>query len=168
MAIVEQYLAPEEAAFRTGLAFPQMVRVEGTNQPVTGLAFDGAGTTSEYAFWKFSPFKYGSGNLSVDVIWYAASGTSGTVDWAAGVACITPNTDTEDVQSAGFGSSPLATGTHLGTTARRLHKTTITITDTDSMAAGDECWLRLARNPSTDSITADVIVTSVRLSYSDT
>ena len=170
MATIRQYLAPEEATIRSTTGFPQFVRNDGTNFGVTGLAYDGAGTNQEIAYWKFEPAGYGSGDLTVDLVWYAASGTSGSVDWAAAVAAITPNTDTEDVLTAAFGNAPAVTANHLGTTARRLHKTTVTITtsDLDSMAAGDECWLKVMRNPITDTLTADAIITSVRLSYSDT
>ncbi|MFC7591040.1 hypothetical protein ACFQYP_50650 [Nonomuraea antimicrobica] len=82
MATVYQYLPPEEAALRTAAGFPQFVINQGTTFPVTGLAFDGAGTAQEYAYWKFTPFGYAAGaDVTVEIIWYAVSGTSGTVNW---------------------------------------------------------------------------------------
>ncbi|MEV0306521.1 hypothetical protein [Nonomuraea fuscirosea] len=169
MGTLYQYLPPEEAALRTAAGFPQFVINQGTAFPVTGLAFDGAGTSQEYAYWKFTPFGYAaSGDVSVELIWYPVSGTSGTVNWGAAIAAITPSVDTEDVETATFGGMPTVTTNHLGTTARRLHRSVLTITSLDGMAVGDECWLRVMRNPAADTLTADVILTSVRISYPDT
>ncbi|GAA3721690.1 hypothetical protein GCM10022224_103910 [Nonomuraea antimicrobica] len=169
MATVYQYLPPEEAALRTAAGFPQFVINQGTTFPVTGLAFDGAGTAQEYAYWKFTPFGYAAGaDVTVEIIWYAVSGTSGTVNWGAAIAAITPSADTEDVETAGFAGMPTVTTSHLGTTARRLHRSVITVTDQDGMAVGDECWLRVMRNPAVDTLTADAILTSARISYPDT
>lgn len=170
MGTVEQYFAPEEASFLPAAGYPQFVKNNGNTFAVTGLAYDGAGTSVEEAAWKFNPSRYGSGNLTVDVIWYADSGTTGAVIWGASIAAITPNVDTQDVETKSFAASGSVTVSHLGTTAQRLHKATITISGLDSIAAGDEVWLRLFRTPggAGDTMAVDAIVTSVRLSYSDT
>lgn len=165
MATVAIYLTPENASVRSNQGFAQYVRFNGSDFAPSGLAFDGAGSTNEHAYWKFSPFRYISGNVVVGIRWYAESGTSGTVDWAAGVAAITPDTDTQDVETKTFPSVIGETDTHLGTTARRLHQCDITLSNVDNMAAGDEVWLRILRAPSTDTLTADAILTSVVISY---
>ncbi|MET8866518.1 hypothetical protein ABZW11_26570 [Nonomuraea sp. NPDC004580] len=169
MGTIQQYLQPEEAVTLSS-NFARYQRADGSSFPVTGLAFTGSGTTPQEAVWKFTPLGYGSGNVTMDVIWYAASGTSGSVAWTGCVAAITPNTDTQDVQTKTFGSAALQITNHLGTTARRLHKTTLSLSSShiDSMAAGDECWLQVLRPPDLDTLAADAILTSVRLSYSDT
>jgi hypothetical protein len=169
MATIPLYLAPEEAAYLAS-AFPQFVRNQGTNYPVTGLAFDG--TTAERAYWKFNPALYGSGSITVDVLWYADSGTTGAVVWEAALAAITPNTDTTDIETKALATAAQVADSHLGTTAQRLHLATITLSGAslDSVAVGDECWLRISRLPADagDTMTAiDAILTSVRLSYSD-
>lgn len=172
MATVEQYFAPEEASFLAAAGFPQYLNTPGSAFGLTGLAFDG-GSTIEEAAWKFNPIKYGSGAITVDIIWYAASGTTGAVIWNAGLAAITPGVDTQDPVTKTFATGGSVTTSHLGTTARRLHKSTITISGAglDNIAAGDEAWLRVFRIPSSGGDTMDnidAIITSVRISYSDT
>ena len=169
MATIYQTLAPEEAQFMS-TAFPQFLRTLGTNYPVTGLAYDA--TTDEAAFFKFSAFSYGSGNLTLDIYWYADTGTSANVVWESQIAAITADTDTQDVETDGLASLNFVQDTHLGTTGQRLHKATITISNLDSLAAGDVVWLRLARDANstsaTDDMTGDAIVVLAVISYSDT
>jgi hypothetical protein len=169
MATVSQYLAPEEAAFGSS-AFPQYIKTYGTNYPVTGLAFDA--TTAETAYWKFQPINYGSGNITCDCVWYADTSTTSThgVTWQAAIAAISPGVDLTNVETKAIATAQQAS-TDLGSTdAQKLIKTTITISNLDSIAAGDEVWLRIGRLPSdgSDDLTGDAILTSVRLAYSDT
>jgi hypothetical protein len=164
---VEQYLTPEEAALSTG-AWPRYVRNYGTAFTVTGLAYS---ETTEVAFWKFSPAGYTSGNITCDVIWYADTSTTAAhgVVWQVALAAITPGVDTQNVETKAFTTSQTGT-TDLGSTnAQKLMKTTITISNLDSIAAGDEAWLSLTRLPgnASDDLSGNAIVTSVRLSYSD-
>lgn len=168
MATVRLYLAPEEASFLAS-SFPQFVKNNGTNFPVTGLAFDAS--TAENAFWKFDPIGYGSGNITCDVIWYADTSTTSThgVTWQVAIAAITPGTDTQNVETKAFATAQQAS-TDLGSAdAQKLMKTTVTISNLDSVAAGDEVWLRLTRlvSDANDDLTGDAIVTSIRLTYSD-
>ncbi|WP_171074089.1 hypothetical protein [Nonomuraea basaltis] len=172
MAIVELYFAPEEPSFLPAAGYPQYLNTPGSTFGLTGLAYDGVGASVEEAAWKFNPAKYGSGAITVDIIWYGLGATSGAVVWGAGLAAITPNTDTQDPTTKTFAASGSVTTSHLGTTAKRLHKSTITLSGAslDSIAAGDEAWLRVFRTPGAagDTLAADAVVTSVRLSYSDT
>jgi len=167
MATVRQYLAPEEAAFQTS-AFPAFLRTAGTNFPVTGLAYDAAGT--ETAYFKFQPTGYGSGSITCLIEWYADTASSGDVRWEVALAAVTPNTDTQDVETKAFATAHAFTDSHLGTTAQRLHEISQAISNLDSAAAGDECWLRVSRlgGDGADTMTGDAILTSVRLEYSDT
>ena len=169
MATVAQYLAPEEAASGAS-AFPQYIKSSGTNFPVTGLAYDA--TAAETAYWKFQPINYGSGNITCDVIWYADTSTTSThgVTWQVAIAAITPGTDTTNVETKAFATAQSAS-TDLGSTnAQKLMKTTITISNLDSIAAVDEVWLSVNRlvSDANDDLTGDAILTSVRLAYSDT
>lgn len=167
MGTIYQYLQPEEAV-TLSTNFAQYVKADGTNIPISGLAYDPVAATAEQAMWKFTPVGYGSGPLAVDIVWYAATATSGDVDWGASVAAITPNVDTQDPTTKTWPSTPLVSDTHLGTTGKRLHLVTVSVSNVDSMAAGDECWLRVIRSSATDTMTGDAILTSVRISYSDT
>ena len=62
MATVKHTFLPEEVQFLATL-FPAYSKVNGTNFPVSGLAFDAA--ADEFAYWKFKAQNYGSGNLGI-------------------------------------------------------------------------------------------------------
>ena len=167
MATVSIPLHPEEAQFLAS-AFPAFYVVRGTNFPVPGLAFDAA--SDEAAHWKFYADSYGSGNLTVTVFWYADTATSGDVIWGAQLACITPNTDSQDIETDGLATANTVTDSHIGTTGQRLHSAAITVSNLDSIAAGDYVNLRLYRDADAggDTMAGDAIVTMVVVSYSDT
>ena len=169
MATVFHHFSPEEAQFLSA-NFPAFVRNAGTNFPVTGLAFDG-GSSDELAYFKFFATNYGAGNLTLRIDWYADTASSGNVVWGARLAAITPNTDSQDVETKAFASAQTQQDTHLGTTGQRLHTVDLTISNLDSIANGDACWLEVYRDASdttNDTMTGDAIITGLRLSYSDT
>lgn len=167
MATVRRDLHPMGASF-LATAFPQLTKTNGTNFPVMGLAYDAAAT--ETAYWDFPMFAYGSGNITCDLAWYADTASSGVVRWEVQLAAITPETDTQDVETKAFATAQTVDDTHLGTTGQRLHLATVAISNLDSVAAGDEVWLKVSRlgAHANDTMTGDVILKSVRLSYSDT
>jgi hypothetical protein len=166
MATVYQLLLPEEAQF-LGSSFAQFNKVNGTNVPVASLAYDAAAT--EYGFWKWAPFQYGSGNITCDLFWYADTATSGVVRWEVALAAITPDVDTQDVETKALATALTVDDTHLGTVGQRLHRASVAISNLDSVAAGDECWLRVGRigGNAADTMAGDALLSSVRLSYSD-
>jgi hypothetical protein len=149
-------------------AFPQLVKTNGTNFPVSGLAYDAS--TEESAFWKLVAENYGSGNLTLNLFWYADSASSGDVIFGAAIAVITPNTDSQDVETKAFATANTATDTHLGTTGQRLHQVAITISNLDSIAANDVVWLKIYRDADAagDTMTGDAILVAAELTYSDT
>lgn len=167
MATVYQQLTPEAAAF-PATVFPQYNKIAGTAFPVTGLAYDAA--LDEAAFWKLEALNYGSGNLTLDVEWYADSASSGDVVWGAAIAAITPDTDSGDVETKALATENTVTDTHLGTTGQRLHRASITISNLDSLAARDDVWVRIRRvgSSGSDTMTGDAILALAVLSYSDT
>jgi hypothetical protein len=167
VATVEQVFTPEEARFMS-TTFPAFSNVLGTNFPVSGLSFDAA--TDEFAYWKWQAINYGSGNLTLNLYWYADSASSGDVIWDATIAAITANTDSQDVETKAFATLTSVTDSHLGTTGQRVHLCTITISNLDSLAADDLCWLRISRdaNNGSDTMTGDAILLLAHLTYSDT
>lgn len=167
MTTVTHVFAAADAEFPTANPGAPFL-IQGTNFPVSGLAFDAA--TEETVYFKFPAINYGSGNLTLDVEWYADSASSGDVMFGASVAAITPNTDSQDAETKAFATQNTNTDTHLGTTGQRLHTMSITISNLDSIAAGDACWLRFRRVAAdgADTMTGDAIVTRLKLSYSDT
>lgn len=167
MAIVTIQLSPENAQYLAS-AFPAYVKANGTNFPVSGLAFDAA--SDEAAFWRFRATAYGSGNLTVGIDWYADTASSGDVIFDASISAITPDTDSQDIETDGLATINSVTDSHLGTTGQRLHRAVITISNLDSLAADDDVTLRLNRdaNNGSDTMAGDCIVTLVTVSYSDT
>lgn len=166
MATVFQSIDVGAAQFLS-TSFPALVK-NGTNFPVIGLAYDAASV--EAAFWLVRAINYGSGNLTVKVLWYADTATSGDVVWGTQIAAITPNSDTQDVETKALATANTATDTHLGTTGQRLHDIDVTVSNLDSLANGDEIWLRIYRDASAvgDTMTGDAILVGAVVSYSDT
>lgn len=171
MGTVVIELEPMAASF-LGTEFPQLKHILGTNGPVDVLAFDdGAASTAEAAFWDFVAQSYGSGNLTVDILWYADTASSGNVRWGAAIKAITPDTDTQDVETDAFATASLVTDSHLGTTGQRLHKATITVSNLDSIAAGDHVQLKIYRDAddgTNDTMSGDAHFQKGLVSYSDT
>lgn len=169
MATVRQNLLPEDAQF-LGANFPQFDKVNGTNGPVSRLLYDAS--SDERAYFRMEAMAYGSGDWTVDIIWYAVNATSNVCRWEAALAAITPESDSQDVETKSFATAVAVDDTHLGTTSKRLMKATITLvsgTNLDSVAAGDECWLRISRlgSHANDNMANDAALSSVRVSYSD-
>jgi len=167
MATIRHSFLPSDAYFQSSNpAAP--VLFQGTNFPVAGLAFDA--TTQETVFFRFPAISYGSGNITVTVDWYADTATANGITFGASLACITQNTDSQDIETKAFGTENTASDTHLGTTGQRLHSFDIVVSNLDSITLLDDVTLRLRRIPSDagDTMTGDVIVTRVLVSYSDT
>ncbi len=167
MATVYHQLLPEAAQF-LATAFPQYLKTNGTSFPVSGLAYDAA--ADQAAFWKFRAVEYASGNLTLDIEWYADTASSGTCVWEAQIAVITPNTDTQDVETKAFAAEATVDDTHLGTTGQRLHRATITVTGLDSLAQDDQVWIRIRRigSHANDTMAGDAELSQAEVSYSDT
>lgn len=166
MATVYQEFDPA-AAHLLSTGFPALVR-NGTNFPVTALAYDAA--ADEAAFWGFRAINYGSGNLSIDIDWYADTASSGVVVWGAQIAAITADTDTQDVETKALATAVTVNDTHLGTTGQRLHRCTIALSNLDSIANHDDVWLRVYRDADAagDTLVGDALLVKVTVSYSDT
>lgn len=164
MATARIALQPEAALYPAS-NFPQFKAVAGTNFPVTSLAFDAS--TSETVYFRFPALDYGSGNWTVTVYWYADTASSGGVVWGVSLAAITPNTDSQDIETKAFDTEETVADTHLGTTGHRLHSIALTLTETDVVAAGDDVTLRLARKTAnaSDDMTGDAQVTQVIVEY---
>ena len=167
MATVPKTFWASEAHFLSS-SFPQLKKISGTNFPVPGLYYDAS--AAENAFWYFVANNYGSGNLTLRIYWYADTASSGDVIWGAQIAAITPNTDTQDVETKSFATANTATDSHLGTTGQREHSVDITISNLDSLAADDYVCLKIYRDAAAggDTMTGDAILVAALLTYSDT
>jgi hypothetical protein len=167
MATVYQVFDAAQGEPRT-TAFPQLVKANGSNIPVTGYAFDAS--TEEAVFMDWRAVSYGSGNLTVDIDWYADTASTGNIIWGAAIAAITPDSDSQDVETDSLATANTVTDSHLGTTGQRLHRCSITVSNLDSLAAGDDVRMRIYRDADdgSDTMTGDAILTRVTVSYSDT
>lgn len=145
--------------------FPAITRANGTNIPVSGYAFDAAAIES--LFFRFRASDYTSGDVAVSLDWYADSASTGDVVWGAQLAAITPDTDTQDVETDGLPTVTTVTDSHLGTTGQRLHRCTITLTGAalDSLAAQDHAVLCVTRQASNgaDTMAGDAVLTYVSI-----
>ena len=168
MATAYQDLRPGSALVPT-TGFAQILRNMGSSGPVEWFAFDA--TSPESAFWELEPFAYpvSNPNITVDVVWGAAAATSGVVRWSAALAAITPETDSQDPETKTYATAAVVDDTHLGTTAKRLMRATITLTGAslDSVTAGDEAWLKISRvaDHANDTLTGKAWLHKVRFSF---
>jgi hypothetical protein len=139
-------------------AFPGIKRVNGTNVPLSGYAFDAS--TEEALFFRFRASDYVSGNVVVDLDWYPDTATSGNVVWGASISAITPG-DAQDLETDAL--STVATATTAATGTHRLARTVITITATESLSTNDQVVLRVARIAAngSDTMTGDAVLTYV-------
>lgn len=147
---------------------PELVAVPAatitTNATRFGYAFDGAGTTIERIFFEFVAVNYASGNLTVTLDWYARSGTTtGNVKWEAAIMCLTPG-DAQSMETDTFATATNTTTTVNGT-ARGPNRSTITVSNLDSLAQDDHVTLCIDRDPANDTMTTDALLLLVTVSY---
>jgi hypothetical protein len=148
--------------------FPQLVKANGTNIPISGYAFDASAI--EDMFLDFEAVSYGSGNVTVRLRWYADTASTGAAVWGAQLSANTPNTSTQDVETDTLATAATTTTTHLGTTGQREHETVVAVSSLDALASGDTVRLRVYRDATNaaDTMTGDAILVRVSVSYSDT
>lgn len=131
------------------------------------LDFDGAGIIIESAHAKFGmPINYASG-LSADVH-YMANATAGTVKWNIEIGATTAG-DVDTPNEHAFAAANAGAAPTVNTTeARREMVETITLTNADSVAAGDLVMLCISRDPANDTCAADAELLGVRITYTTT
>jgi hypothetical protein len=116
------------------------------------LGFDAA--ADEAAYWTFFAPEDLTGTLEVR-IWYGmVSATSGNTIWEATLECITSGDATDLDTSESLGTVNTAAANAVPGTAGYAKSLAITMTNTDSIAAGDMCRMRIRRMGSSGSDTA--------------
>ena len=151
---------------------------DGTNPPSVGfstagrpyLAFDQA--TDELIVYSFRmPENYASA-LVAKIIWSGSTSTTAThtATWSVEVMATTPETDSVANDTDSFDTANTADDDILGTTAKRPQLVSITLTNADSVAAGDYVAIRLSRdaNAANDDLTEDAWVWAFSLEYTTT
>jgi len=92
---------------------------------------------------------YGAGALYADIFWSMVSATTDTVVWGVQVSAYTPG-DAADINTDSYDTVNLDT-TAVPGTAGYMKKTTITLTNDDSIAAGDFYRIKLYRDADSGS-----------------
>lgn len=174
MATASILLIPAAATMPDGAtneAAPAIIRNQssfaaGANAPkVHFLSLDFDATTDEHCFFSWRmPSDYASG--PVLKLQWMANATSNAVVWVAKIGAITPadaDTPIEHVQAADNSAT-----TNVNTTeANRLVETSITLTNADSLAAGDLVLLTILRDASAagDTCTVDAKLVAATVEY---
>lgn len=139
----------------------------GTNPSFSGYVFDGAGTTKQYLNFEFRAANYASGNVTVDIdFWMTGTATTGNVKWEASLCVVTPG-DAQGRTTDSFATANSVTTT-VNSTAKGLTRSTITISNLDSLAAEDVVILQIDRDPANDTCTDGAFLDFVTVSYLST
>ena len=126
------------------------------------LAFDAA--TDETAYWTFVAPHGWTGTVTLVLSYIMASATSGAVYWQAQLEAVTAG-DAVDLDSAtSFDTANSGNGT-VPATAGYMQQISITMTNADSIAAGDLVRLSVNRDAdhASDTATGDAYLLSVEL-----
>ena len=110
------------------------------------LAFDAS--TDETAYWSLKMPQGLTGTITCVVTYAMASATSGAVYWQAAFEAITAGDATDTDATTSFDTANSGNGTVPGT-AGYVQEISITMTNADSVAAGD--YVRLAVNRDADN-----------------
>ncbi|MEV6297848.1 hypothetical protein AB0M02_00410 [Actinoplanes sp. NPDC051861] len=122
-------------------------------------------TNEEWCCWQLRmPDDYASG-LTAKIQYAMASATSGGVAWDVRISA-TSDGDAQDVDAQDFASANVGTATVPGT-AGYLDEVSISLTNADSVTAGDFVVVRLARDVAngSDTATGDAELLALALSY---
>lgn len=169
MATVSFEFDPFDASMFTTVAPPEMVTDNGTNFPVTSLAFSGTAGV-EACFFKLMAANYGASNPNVTVLvdFFTSATTNATV-WQAALCVVTPS-DAQSMLTDAFATANAASAVTSNSTANGPLRATITITNLDSLTANDDVHIKLFRDSGNagDTNTADAKVFLVTVQYPDT
>jgi hypothetical protein len=160
MATVKQQLSIGDAIYHATLQ-PTLVKVDGTNFPVWGLSF-ATGAVNQQVSWRWKASSYGSGNVTVLLDAYS-SATSGSVTWGGALSVLTPG-DAQSMLTDAFATENTQAQAVNGT-SNGLFRTTLVISNLDSLAADDSVEMRIRRTD--NSVAAAVILVGIEVQYSD-
>ncbi len=152
-------LTPQSAEFPSS-NFPELKTINSTERRMV-LAFD-AGTEETCAWTLVAPQGL-TGTLTAVVHFTMASATTGTVQFGVSIEAVTPDSDTLDLDAAtGYDTENTGTAQTVPGTAGQLGDQSVTLTNQDSIAAGDLVRVKLA-NKLAGTAAGDVHVHSVEL-----
>ena len=125
-------------------------------------AFDAG--TDETAYWSFIAPQGITGTITCVVTYAMASATSGAVYWQAALEAITAGDATDSDATTSFDTANSGNGT-VPATAGYIQQISITMTNADSIAAGDYVRLSVNRDAdnASDTATGDAYLLCVEL-----
>lgn len=153
----------------SGSAPPAISRTQGSEvtpkKHFLIAGFDAA--ADEHLYWSFRmPADYASGPVAK--LQWMANATTGTCRWGVQLAAVTPADVDTPVEHAFATTNTAGTATN-ATEARRLNETSITLTNADSVAAGDLVVVRVYRDADgtsgTDDLAVDAELVAVSIEY---
>jgi hypothetical protein len=126
------------------------------------LAFDAS--TDETAYWSFVAPQGITGTITCVVTYAMASATSGAVYWQAALEAITAGDATDSDATTSFDTANSGNGT-VPATAGYVQQISITMTNADSIAAGDYVRLSVNRDAdnASDTATGDAYLLAVEI-----
>lgn len=151
---------------------PDLTVVEstGTGTP-RRLVADFDPTTDQFGYWTFTaPSDTTNGNILIYVLWFTNdTGANEDAIWYAQLSCTTEG-DADSMAEDAVGTANTASENCNATEANRLISTTITLSNTDSIAPGDVCTLVFGRDADdtigdadNDGLTSDARLVSVHV-----
>lgn len=147
---------------------PELVRIDSTGTgeayPVTGWAFDASTKESLTIRGRIPSFASG---LTVALDWYSRSGsTTGNVVWGERIGCQTPG-DAQSMEAKTLATANTQT-TAVNGTAKGLTRTTITISNTDSLASDDFFEMDIYRDAAngSDTMAGDAVLRLATVKWS--
>lgn len=157
------YLANFEPLTDPQVARQQLARTQhrqGLQFPISGREFP-VGVPRAAYYFAYLPDYVSS--PTIDLLWVQHGGAAGgTVGWLSACAAITPGDSTRVIDKV-FASTNSATPAALGDGV--LAKTTITVTNTDSLAAGDMLVVRIMRDANQQSCGGTALLLACSINY---
>lgn len=151
---------PESAHFPSA-NFPELTQIN--QRPA--LAFDAA--TDETAYWTDIAPQGLTGTITLIVSYVMASATSGTVGLQASIEAITDGDAVDLDATTSFDTANNSASTTVPATAGYIDQISITMTNADSIAAGDYYRISVNRDADgsaiTDSATGDLYILAIEL-----
>ena len=149
---------PGNAEFPSS-TFPQLPQINA--RPV--LAFDAA--TDETCYWTDVAPQGLTGTITLYVYYAMASATSGNIIWQAQIEAVTDGDALDLDATTSFDTANTSSATAVPGTAGYIDVVAITLTNADSLAAGDYYRIGLNRdaNNASDTASGDAYVLAVEL-----
>ncbi len=145
------WLDPLAASFPNS-AYPQLLTVN--QRPA--LAFDAS--TNETCYWTFRAPQGVTGTLTVIIDLIMASATTGDTDWDVAVEAVTSGDAVDLDATTSFDAVNSTDNTVVPGTAGYMQQIAVTLTNNDSLAAGDLVRISLTRDAVSDTAAGDAYV----------